>query len=199
MKQSLKRFFPKLRKRTNVIYRFSGNMPYPPNLPPGLYWEPASEALLDLVMSDDHSRCEALKGLLAQGAQGIIIHDGERWAAHGFISPPGISLPHHIPKRIVSEPWWLFYMHTSKEWRRRGLQKACIKLKLRFINQLAGRIDMVMTDTGEDNMPSRKGFITTGFVPAGVVRSLELHVPKHGIVLLHAKWNRTELHKELVK
>lgn len=83
MKQSLKRFFPKLRKRTNVIYRFSGNMPYPPNLPPGLYWEPASEALLDLVMSDDHSRCEALKGLLAQGAQGIIIHDGERWAAHG--------------------------------------------------------------------------------------------------------------------
>jgi len=183
--------------RESVVYRYAGILPEEPDLPRNLQWDQATQELIDAVMADAGSRRDALKRLLAQGSHGIIIHNGRHWAAHGFFSPPGVRLPKHMPNNLVREPWWLFYMHTHPDWRRRGLQKACVRLKIRYIFDLGGNPNKIMVDTGLDNVPARKGFLRTGFEPAGVIRTLELRVPKLGTRLLYINWNPGESHKEI--
>jgi RimJ/RimL family protein N-acetyltransferase len=177
-----------------VLYRFGDALPQAPDLPPGLYWEHATYELVDRVVDNTERRRVSLQALLAQGARGIIIHDGKQWAAHDFFSPPGIKLPHHLPGNVVRDAWWLFYMHTHPKWRRQGLQKACIKLKIRLIQELGGRVGETIIDADAGNIVSHRAIVRTGFEPAGVLRTLELLLPKLGTFVLHAKWSREEPH-----
>ena len=90
-------------------------------------------------------------------------------------------------------------MHTHPGWRKKGLQKACIKLRIRTIHELGGRFDNIMADTGIDNFFSQNGFKRTGFEPAGVLQTQELRLPKIGSYLLSANWDRGKSHWEVAK
>lgn len=194
MKSIIRKILPRISKRVNTIYRYAGVQPEEPGLPPGLEWDVASAVLIKRVFSGDEPRCGALIKLLQRGAQGIIIHDGCEWAAHGFISPPGIALPRHLHANIVQAFWWFFYMHTRPEWRRKGLQKACIQLGIGLVHKLFGQSDLIMSDTSINNIPSRRAFLRTGFEPAGIIRVQELRLPKLGIYPLYSRWSEGENH-----
>lgn len=197
MKDIITRALPRINRRVNTVFRCRDIQPEIPPLPLGLQWEVASVELIEQVFPGDKQRSRALLNLLRKGARGIIIHDGQHWAAHGFISPPGVALPGHLPANIVQAYWWFFYMHTCPHWRRKGLQKACINLGIKHKKESGGNLNEVLSDTGVDNLPSRKAFLRTGFEPTGIIRVRGLRLPRLGTYPLYYRWDEEESHGRL--
>ncbi len=193
MVKQISKFMPMItiNKRYVFSYIYDAYCIYP--LPEGLTWDIASDVLINKLFYGHKARGEALKKLLAQGAVGIIVHDQQKWAAHAFFSPPGIILPKHISKRITNKYWWLFYMHTKPEFRGRGLQKACIYLRLNLISKHNKSLENIMIDSGIDNILSLKNIHNAGFRQTGVITSVSFKLPKIGSRLLYCRWDKNEL------
>lgn len=187
---------PRLEKRVSCIYKFSGEMPDLSDIEKTIVWERASIDLIDRAFKNSPKRAKVLKKLLAEGAIGIIILDGNQWLAHGFISPPGVALPKHLPSRIVLKYWWMFYMHTRPAFRGQGLQKKAILLRLKEIHEAESEIKDIMTDINIKNIPSRKAFNRIGFKPAGVSTSVQLYFPRFGSKTLWWRWDKNKAHPE---
>ena len=196
MKKIILRAVPRLKKRVSLVYSYKGKVIDEPNLPTGLKWDVATIELIGQLMGNDEKRGVRLKKLIRQGAKGVIIHDGESWAAHGFFSPPGVALPEHLPVKIVKNYWWLFNMHTRIGCRGQGLQKCCNRIRFQLINELNGS-GHIMTDTGLYNIPARKGFISTGFSPKGFIYTIRLKLPKIGSKLIFWRWVRNGEHPKI--
>ena len=202
MKELARRFVRCLRSRENVVYRYDGDVPGEPVLPESLSWCKADVRTVQALIRDDVNRQRRLMKNIAAGATGVIIHDGNHWAAHGLLAPPGVALPSHLPAEMVEAYWWLFHMHTRPEWRGHGLQKACTRLRLRMALHRTtiygnNNTPTVLTDTNHSNVPSRRCFQRLGFEPLGVVRTLKLRVPKLGSYLLRYRWNKNEVHSAI--
>lgn len=196
-KDNLKNFIfrnlPRLTKRVNCVFRYFGGLPEAPQLPPGLSWDYASADLIERMFNKGF-RKRVLKGLLLRGVMGIIIHDGRQWVAHGFVSPPGITQPQHLPQKMVKDFWWFFFMHTRTAYRHRGLQKCCISLRLLLVDKYKGQLEAAMVDTDINNVPAKKGIRSSGFKPNGIVTTLYLLLPKIGPRVIWWSWDKDRKH-----
>ena len=189
---------PRFKKKINCVYQNTGKLTDQLELNSIYVWEQASPDLIERVFKDVPKKKDALKKLLNEGAKGVIIFDGLQWVAHGFISPPGVALPEHLPIKVVKNHWWLFYMHTRESYRGRGLQKLCTRIRMQIINKNRKNHEQIFTDIGLNNIASRRCFIRNRFAEKGLIVNYNLYLPKVRPITIWFRWDKNKAHPKLL-
>jgi GNAT superfamily N-acetyltransferase len=162
--------------RRYVIYCLEPGVPVEGGFDlPGLAIKPFEAADIACFFAGDAIRTRTFREFLGHGYQGVLVHDGPRWAGYGWITTPGTpAAPHLSPWLGREQPFWLFYAHTREDYRGRGIQKAMLRRRLQALAGPGGRRHQAYADTRTTNVPSRRALLSLGFQPAGTMLRLEV-------------------------
>jgi len=180
------------RKRDLLTYSWPGGSVGEVLVPDGLQFTQATEDIINSSFANDPSREKTFKRFVHAGYCGYILHNESEWVNYGWMSPPGVFGPPHLPDELKKiDCYWLFYQHTKKEYRGRGYYKLSLKLQLCSIMS-DECIHPTFIDTTLDNIASRRGILTVGFEPKGIIHTREVHIPKVKSWI----WGYWDLHAE---
>jgi GNAT superfamily N-acetyltransferase len=163
----------------------------------GIFSVPITEPLLYDCFKDDPCRLRDLLHLQCTGAHGRLLLGRAGWITHGWISIDANSRPPHLPQHITeSRPFWIHTCHVRSEYRGQGFYRDLLA-ELVQVACAKSSAPTVWIDTGVTNLPSRRGILGSGFEEHGVVRVLNLWLPKVLMLPLRGRWCATELHPPL--
>jgi len=184
-----------LMRRSFVVYELPSTWQQSDNILFGKY------TILDRIQihyffGADKTRVKTFYTFLAQGFKGIVWHESNEWISYAWMSTPETLGPPHLPRWIRRLPvYWIFYCRTKEQYQGRGLYKASISLLAQWARERDPNAQ-VYIDTTPDNIPSRKAIQSVGFVPAGIVTTLSLRLPRLNFVLW-GRWDRKAMHPEI--
>lgn len=197
----MSRFSRLVSRRKNLVYAFKGPVPDVVLEDPQLRIIELDSEAVERYFPDpkDLSRKNRYLRFLELGCKGYAVVDDDAWAAAGWIVfPSTAAVPAHLPPGVRRAPW-LFEAHTKEGYRRRGLHKALVNERLKFLESIQkGGKAIAMTDVNANNIASRKTQEGAGFTPAGSVTSFEFKLPK--VPRRPFGWyNRLAKHPEIVE
>nr|AMP56585.1 acetyltransferase (GNAT) domain protein [uncultured bacterium] len=173
-------FKDRLTLKKNLLYAYKGAPRDVPELPEGYDFTELDEALVEGFFSSpqDVGRRARYLRFLQQGSRGFMVHEGDQWAAVGWVVPAQArGLPAHLPAAVTTHPW-LTEAHTRPEYRGRGLHKFLLAKRLAILaEENLGSPVTAMSDVGVQNVASRRSHISSGFEPSGWVYAWTLRVP----------------------
>ncbi len=162
----------------------------------GLMWSTINETNVHNLFSNDLRRRALFRKFLRRGFRGIVWAHGDRWVSYAWMSLPDTFGPPHLPPSIRQlQYYWIFYCRTREGYQGRGLYKASLVLLSRFARE-ADSAAQVYIDAEPDNYPSRRAIEATGFVPAGVIETWLLRLPRVSGVIW-GRWDRSAWHPEI--
>lgn len=178
-----------------LVYQFAGPMePVPAGLGVGT-WIPAGQSSVNLLFAEDAERRRRFLRFLDMGAWGIFLVRNLEWVAYGWVTPPGIANPPHLPRwtRFLGAHW-IFYCHTRAEHRRKGFYKSLLR---QIVDRIRARDESarILCDTLPENFASRRAVLQSGFVPKGVVTSYHFNLPPFGGFTFGGCWQTKEPHR----
>ncbi|GAA4479436.1 hypothetical protein GCM10023190_22490 [Enteractinococcus fodinae] len=185
-----------IERKNSVVYKFTGPTPPPIDLPAGYGWSRISHECLDKFFAPKMQdwRLKTYRKLLDKGHIGFLIHDQVEWAAVQWLSTPESPGPDHLPTRISQGKFWCFNEHTREEHRRLGLWRALKSIGVRYIRSTSDCQGMtIYSDTGVENLASRKAHQNFGFEPAGTIDRLTIVIPKV-TALNWGAWAQEQVH-----
>lgn len=142
---------------------------------------------------NDSVRVKTFRRFLSQGFRGIVWYVSDEWISYAWISSPETLGPLHLPHWIRKLPvYWIFYCRTREEYQGQGLFKASIILLAQWARNREPDAE-VYIDTSPDNIPSRRAINSVGFVPAGIITTWTLNLPKVHLIL-SGKWDKEAPH-----
>ena len=148
------------------------------SIPSGLQWAYATTDSVKEFFGDDPKRKRTFLQFLDKDYCGIIVNDGAQWVNYGWISKPNTLGPPHLPRSIQRNPvYWLFYQHTRVEYRGRGYYKMALKIQITCVRE-QNPVANLYIDARVDNVASRRGIISVGFRPRGLIYASQIRIPK---------------------
>lgn len=167
-----------IRKRLLLVYELAEYLKEEPLLPVGIQWTRATRDSVEDLFRDDPRRRQTFLQFIDKGYYGVIIYHDAQWINYGWMSTPGTLGPPHLPLSIQQEQvYWLFYAHTLPSYRGHGLHK--YGLRLRIVHAFnAIQHTKIYTDTTVENAASRKGILSVGFEPKGIIDTHELRIAR---------------------
>ncbi len=147
-------------------------------LPDEISWTTATRESVMSFFGYDRWRRDTFARFLHKGYWGVILYIGNDWVNYGWVSRPETLGPPHLPRDVQEEQvYWLFYQHTRAEYRGRGYYKLALGIQIEQI-LAQDRIARVRIDARDNNTASRRGILSVGFNPKGVVNTRELTIPR---------------------
>jgi hypothetical protein len=145
-------------------------------------WLTAAPCAVEYLFSDDPQRRDLFLDFLRQGCTGLfLIRDGRR-LCHRWYSPPGSSLPAHLPVACRRKGgYWVFFCRVREESRGQGLYKGLLMKMVSSIRE-ADPLASVVVDTEPQNLPARRAIQAAGFLPCGKIVGYKFGIP--------SKWRR---------
>ena len=167
-----------VRKKRLLVYELTDCLDEEPLLPTGVQWTHATKDVVADLFRDDARRRKMFLRFIDKGYYGVIMYHGTQWTNYGWMSTPDTLGPPHLPQSIQQEQvYWFFYQHTNQNYRGRGFYKCGLQLQaahaLRDIKHTR-----VYIDSRPDNIASRRGILSTGFQPKGIIDTCELKIPR---------------------
>lgn len=188
-----------LQHKKAVVFNFTATTPAPINLPVGYSCTQISHESLNRFFSPESPdwRSRSYRQLLDKGYIGFLIHDQTEWAAVQWLATPESPSPPHLPTKICQDKFWCFNEHTREAHRRIGLWRTLKSIGIRHVlNSTAGQATTIYSDTGHDNLASRKAHERFGFKPAGTIDRFSIRIPK--ITTVHwGTWSTEQTHPPL--
>ena len=133
----------------------------------------------------------------AKGFKGITWGKENEWISYAWMSLPETFGPPHLPRHIQRLPvYWIFYCRTKEEYRGRGLYKASLSILCHWARERDPKAEIYI-DTEPDNLPSRKAVEDVGFLPAGIITTWTLNLPKLRWIIIRGQWNKDADHSEV--
>lgn len=161
-----------------LVYELAGCFNKEPLLPMGIEWAQATGDNVADLFRDDPRRKKTFLDFIDKGYYGVILCHDTQWVSYGWMSKPGTLGPPHLPVGIQqSEVYWLFYAHTRPTYRGRGLHKYGMQLRIEYAVDTMQHAK-VYTDTTAENVASRKGIVSVGFEPKGIIDTYEISIPR---------------------
>jgi RimJ/RimL family protein N-acetyltransferase len=128
-----------------------------------------------------------------RGYEGLVWHTETEWISYAWMSTPESQAPPHLPHWVQSlHVYWLFNFYTKDSYRKQGLHRASVIL----LSKLAREKDFkarIYADVQPGNIPPIKSLLSVGFVPAGVIYTMTLRIPKFWYVF-YGNWVKEEPH-----
>lgn len=178
-----------LMRRCSVVYQLPLNWDYSEDIPSEFKHVILNQDQVRHFFRREPTREKTFGKFLIQGFRGITWYTSSEWISYAWISTPETLGPPHLPYWIRKLPvYWIFYCRTKEQYQGRGLYKASISLLARWAREKAPNAP-VYIDTALDNIPSRRAIKSVGFLPAGIITTLELKLPKVSYVLW-GKWDK---------
>jgi hypothetical protein len=142
-------------------------------------------------------RLEHFLRFLDSGYFGLAFLRESRCVSFGWFSRPGGPQPPHLPawlRRFKS--YWIFHCHTAIEFRGQG---CFTRLLIHMVRSMYERSSnpLIHVDTDVKNVASRRGVLSAGFVPRGVMITYQLPIVGFGPWILGGFWNRHTPHPYL--
>lgn len=167
--------------RRNLIYLYDGVAPKEVSLPPGFSLIRITPDNLNLYMSIPglEGRKSRYQRFYEAGATGFMVVSENSWAAAAWIAPPTlIELPPQIPPVLARRGNWFFEAHTYEPYRGKGLHKALVVHRLRFLAEAKDGRAVAFADVNPANTPSRRSYLRLGFKEEGVMDIWKFRIPK---------------------
>jgi RimJ/RimL family protein N-acetyltransferase len=167
-----------LRNRRLLVYGLADRLNGEVLLPTDIKWTQATRDSIAGLFRDDPRRKKTFLQFVNRGYYGIIMYHDSQWVSYGWMSKPDTLGPPHLPLGIQkSSAYWLFYQHTSQDYRGCGVYKCSLQLQAA---QALGEVEhtQIYVDTRPDNIASRKGILAVGFQPKGIIDTRELRIPR---------------------
>lgn len=164
-------------RKVRLVYQLPPSWTAKENDLPAFKWVTADNKNVVTLFADNRGRKNEFLKFLRKKFIGIVLYESSSWASYAWMSRPSRFGPPHLPGWIQGlEVFWIFCCRTREEFRGRGLYKLALKLIIEqaFREQ---RDASVLIDVLPDNIPSRHGIISAGFVPKGVITSYKLGIP----------------------
>jgi RimJ/RimL family protein N-acetyltransferase len=167
-----------VRKRCLLVYELVDYPREEPHLPKNVRWAQATRDIVEDLFRHDPRRKETFLRFIDRGYYGVIIYHDSQWMNYGWMSMPDTCGPPHLPVSIQQRhACWLFYAHTLPRYRGCGLHKYSIQLRVAHALNTIGHV-RIYTDTTAENTASRKGIVSMGFKPEGIIHTVELMIPR---------------------
>ena len=167
-----------LRKKRLLVYELADRLNEGLLLPTGIQWTRATRNSVADLFRDDPRRKKTFLQFVCKGYYGIIMYHDFQWISYGWMSKPDTPGPPHLPMGVQTRPvYWLFYQHTSQNYRGRGIYKHSLQLQVAHVLSEVEHAN-VCIDTRPDNIASRKGILAVGFQPKGIIDTRELRIPR---------------------
>ncbi len=167
-----------VRKKRLLVYESAHCLTEELPLPTGIEWAYATKASVAGLFRDDPRRRKTFLKFIDRGYYGLIMYHDAQWVGCCWMSRPDTLGPPHLPPSIQQrQVYWLFYGHITPCYRGRGLYKCALQLQVAHaLSEMEHA--KVYGDIRPDNVASRKGILSVGFEPKGIIDTLELRIPR---------------------
>lgn len=157
-----------------------------------LEWEQLHESQIAEYFFEDPCRVKTFQSFINRGFQGIVLVSNRKWISYAWMSPPGTGgPPHHALEKESSELYWIFWCRTRSDYQGKGIYKSALRRLLYLAKSQPLEAD-IFIDTTPDNVYSRRGIISAGFKPAGVITTTEIKIGwEH---FRHTLWQKNKKH-----
>ena len=183
--------------RREVVYVFDDKIPPMKVVDEFLLREdltriPANQDTITKYFKYSQKKKPFIKNLI-DGSIGCFLVNEKEWVTYAWMSTPGQKPPTQIPNWVKNEQvYWIYYCRTKENYQSKGYYKAALKILIMeayYKNKNAG----IFIDTNAANIPSRKAILSSGFSPAGVIKSLPIRIPKRHLITI-GKWGKGSKH-----
>lgn len=141
-------------------------------------WYPADRSTIVRFFEDDAAKRAALFGYLERGNLGVIVTCGREWVAYGWVGTARTGEPLHLARvPPPSGAAWVVHCRTREDFRGRGVYKFVLGRLAAAMREADPEV-ILYIDTPDHNRAARRGIITAGFEPAGVVQTWIVGLPK---------------------
>lgn len=169
------------RHGVDLVYRYTGGRPQAPELPPDTSWAYITEELIERYFGDQPRRRRWYRGYLRQGCIGIVLYNPSGWMGVGWFTTPQVKGPYHLPEGMQKLPvYWFFEDLVRPAYRGRRLHGLLVSLRfwLAYERHEKATPPEIFSDVEVSNVRSRRTYLSSGFVPAGVVDSRSFTIPR---------------------
>jgi hypothetical protein len=171
----------------------------PPSDPPpvsGLDWQVLQHRAQAALFQDEPTVERFIARLLARHYLGVVVTVDKQWAAYVWMARPGHLRPPHIPASFEPEAYWLFSSATRPAFAGRGIYKFAMRLLLVEAFERGGT-RRILADVEPQNVPPRRGTVSVGFAPAGLLDCSYCWIPRLVHYPWRAHWDRLAPHPPL--
>lgn len=189
-----------LRHDASVVYRFSHDSPE--EQPPPVGYELLlldGDAISHFFGRPDTDpwRARTYPRLFDEGCVGFLLHKNDEWAAVQWMATPVSTRPPQLPRHVTRNRYWCFNEHTHAEHRHRGLWNYLKGVGIRTARNSANNENQVIySDTGLENLASRRAHQSFGFSANGVVRTTTFRLPRIASLTI-GSWSESAIHPEI--
>lgn len=163
---------------------------------PAWKWTWLDQEKVRRFFSQEKKLCNIFGRFLEEGFTGLVWYHGDTWVSYAWMSLPETAGPWHLPRNIRKLPvYWIFYCRTKHEYQRQGLFKASLNLFCQWAREKDHNA-RIYIDTTPENIPSRQAIKSIGFLPAGIITTLYLGLPKVSWILW-GKWDKKAPHPRM--
>ncbi len=163
-------FQPVPTARDSLVYRFSEYRQRPFS-EEGIQWKILERRDLKRFFRKEFLVRISCNASFAKKHVCILIFNQSEWIAYGWIRTPGTKAPPHLPYWVGRLPvYWLYTARTKEKYQNRGYNKLLKNLRIDYIRALeTAKEPEIYCDTVENNIPSRRSTLSSGFVPEGIL------------------------------
>lgn len=187
---------PFIRTRRHVVYRLEPGQSFKDTpLPAGFTvkdFEPSDVARF----ADDRALQKTFRDFLKKGVIGVLVLRDEAWASYAWMThPPTSGRPWQMPGCVdAMDVMWCFSAHTKDEYRGHGLVKFMHAWRIkRAFDPASGGPRTIYVDTAPGNVPARKGMLSAGFKPCGLMHCVHFTLRYVG-GRTFGRWHQDEVH-----